>query len=45
MPYRVVVSRKGKEAGIFEVVTRATGDTRHLTEQELYDDFAPNTAA
>ncbi len=39
MPYRVVVSRKGKEAGTFEVVTRATGAVRHLTEEELYNDF------
>ncbi len=39
IPYRVVVSRKGKEAGTFEVVTRATGEVRHLTEEELYNDF------
>ena len=39
IPYRVVVSRKGKEAGTFEVVTRATGETRNLTEEELYADF------
>ena len=39
MPYRVVASRKGKEAGTFEVVTRATGAVRHLTEDELYNDF------
>lgn len=39
MPYRVVVSRKGKEGGTFEVVTRATGNVRHLTEEELYNDF------
>ena len=39
MPYRVVVSKKGKEAGFFEVVTRATGEVRSLTEEELYADF------
>jgi prolyl-tRNA synthetase len=39
IPYRVVVSRKGKEAGTFEVVTRATGEVRNLTEEELYADF------
>lgn len=39
MPYRVVVSKKGKEAGTFEVVTRATGEVRHLSEDELYNDF------
>lgn len=40
MPYRVVVSKKGKEAGEFEVVTRATGEVRQLTEEELFADFA-----
>lgn len=40
MPYRVVVSRKTKEEGKFEVVTRATGEVRLLTEEELYEDFA-----
>lgn len=39
MPYRVVVSKKGKEAGTFEVVTRATGEVRNLTEEELFADF------
>ncbi len=40
MPYRVVVSRKTKEEGVFEVITRATGEVRYLTEEELYADFA-----
>jgi prolyl-tRNA synthetase len=40
MPYRVVASKKGKEAGMFEVVTRATGEVRQLTEEELLSDFA-----
>jgi prolyl-tRNA synthetase len=39
IPYRVVVSRKGKEAGTFEVVTRKSGEVRILTEEELYADF------
>lgn len=39
IPYRVVVSRKGKESGSFEVVTRQTGEVRQLTEEELYVDF------
>jgi len=39
MPYRVVVSKKTKDEGKFEVVTRATGETRFLTEKELYNDF------
>lgn len=40
LPYRVVLSRKGKEQGVFEVVTRQTGEIRNLTEAELYQDFA-----
>jgi prolyl-tRNA synthetase len=39
LPYRVVVSKKGKESGLFEVVTRATGEVRQLTEEELFADF------
>jgi len=39
MPYRVVVSKKGKENGVFEVVTRATGDVRELNEEDLLADF------
>lgn len=40
MPYRVVVSKKTKEEGKFEVVTRTTGETRFLSEEELFTDFA-----
>ncbi len=39
MPYRVVVSKKTKEEGKFEVVVRATGEVKYLTEEELYADF------
>lgn len=39
IPYRVVVSKKNKDEGKFEVVTRAGGETRMLTEEELYADF------
>jgi prolyl-tRNA synthetase len=39
MPYRVVVSRKGKENNLFEVVKRAGGETRNLSEAELLSDF------
>ena len=39
LPYRVVVSKKTREEGKFEVVTRATGEVRKLTEEELYGDF------
>jgi prolyl-tRNA synthetase len=40
IPYRVVVSKKTKEEGKFEVVARATGEVQYLTEEELYADFA-----
>lgn len=39
MPYRVVVSRKLKESGQFEVVTRKTGEVRLLSEEELFADL------
>jgi prolyl-tRNA synthetase len=39
LPYRIVVSKKGKESGQFEVVTRATGEVRQLSEEELFTDF------
>lgn len=39
IPYRVVASRKGKEEGMFELVERATGVVRKLTEEELYGNF------
>lgn len=45
MPYRVVASKKTKETGQLEVVTRATGETRMLTEEELYVDFGTTTEA
>lgn len=42
IPYRIVVSRKAKDEGLFEVVTRATGEVRKLSESELYNDFDSN---
>lgn len=39
IPYRVVLSKKAKEEGKFEVVERATGEVKFLTEEELYADF------
>ncbi len=39
IPYRIVASKKGKENGTFEVVTRKTGEIRQLTESELIADF------
>lgn len=40
IPHRIVVSKKGKEAGTFEVVERGTGEVRNLSEEELISDFA-----
>jgi prolyl-tRNA synthetase len=42
IPYRVIVSKKSKEEGKFEVIARATGKVRLLTEEELYADFDNN---
>ena len=39
IPYRVVVSKKTKEEGVFEVVERATGDVKYVKEEELYNMF------
>lgn len=39
IPYRVVVSRKTKEEGKFEVVERKTGVVEFLAEQELHQKF------
>ncbi len=39
MPYRVVVSRKLKEAGTFEMVERRTGEVTYVTEAELFQRF------
>jgi len=39
MPYRVVVSKKTREEGKFEVVERKTGAVTFLTEEELHQKF------
>lgn len=39
IPYRIIGSRKSKDEGKFEVLTRQTGEVRMLTEEELYGDF------
>ncbi|MCF7815601.1 MAG: prolyl-tRNA synthetase [Candidatus Pacebacteria bacterium] len=39
MPYRIVVSKKTKEEGKFEVVERANGTVHYLTEEELHHKF------
>jgi prolyl-tRNA synthetase len=41
IPTRVVVSKKVKEEGRFEVVDRKTGNTTYLSEEELYRTFCP----
>lgn len=41
IPYRVVVSKKTKTEGKFEVVDRRTGEVRHLSEEDMFTDFAP----
>lgn len=44
MPYRVVVSKKTKEEGKYEVVERATGNVLFMTEEELFQKFLNTTA-
>lgn len=44
IPYRVVVSRKTKDEGTFEVVERKTGEVMRLTEEELYQKFSNESA-
>lgn len=39
LPYRIVVSRKTKEEDLFEVVQRATGEVKKMTEKEVTDYF------
>lgn len=45
MPYRVIASKKAKEASVFEVVVRQTGEVESLTEAELLQRFSPTHAA
>jgi prolyl-tRNA synthetase len=39
IPYRIVVSRKTKEEGKFEVVNRKSGEAVFLSEDELFAKF------
>lgn len=39
IPYRIIVGKRTKEEGKFEVVERATGETLLLSEDELYEKF------
>ena len=40
IPYRIVASKKAKDEGKLEVVTRQSGEVRYLTEAELFADFS-----
>lgn len=44
LPYRIIIGKRTKEEGKFEIVARATGETELLTEEELYAKFAPAQA-
>jgi prolyl-tRNA synthetase len=44
LPYRIVVSKKTKEEGKYEVVERKTGEVLFMTEEELYQKFLNVTA-
>jgi len=44
MPYRVVVSKKTREEGKFEVVERKSGEVLFLTEEELHQKFLNDVA-
>lgn len=39
MPYRVIVSKKTREEGKFEVIERKTGEVTYCTEEELHQRF------
>jgi prolyl-tRNA synthetase len=39
IPKRVILSKKSKEEGRFEVVSRESGETAYMTEEELYQAF------
>ncbi len=39
LPYRIVVSRKTKEEGVFEVVQRRTGEVKKMSMKEVEDYF------
>lgn len=41
IPYRVVISKKTKEEGLFEVVRRQTGEVLMLAEGALYEFLSP----
>jgi prolyl-tRNA synthetase len=43
LPYRLIVGKRTREEGKFEVVERKTGAAMLLSEEEVYTKFAPNT--
>jgi prolyl-tRNA synthetase len=42
MPYRVVLSKRSKEEGMYEVVARKNGDVKKVSEAELLGMFTPD---
>jgi prolyl-tRNA synthetase len=42
MPYRVVLSKRAREEGMYEVVERKTGEVKKVTEAELLGMFTPD---
>lgn len=40
IPYRIVVSKKTKESGQFEMVERSTGDVSYVSESDIYNLFS-----
>lgn len=40
IPHRIIMSKKGKNEGKFEVVERISGATLYLNENELFDKFS-----
>lgn len=39
LPYRIIVSKKTKEEGVFEVVQRKSGEVKKMSEKEIEDYF------
>ncbi len=42
MPYRVVISKRAKEEGLYEVVRRKNGDIEKMDEEKLLGFFTPD---
>jgi len=44
LPYRVIIGKRTKEEGKFEIVERATGEVTLLSEDELYEKFVTSVS-